>query len=74
MTRLRVFQLRLVATASLLLVVFAVIRLLWYPGAYFTLAGADKLVLVLIMVNLVISPGLSALVYKPGKKGLKIDL
>ncbi|MDJ0814410.1 MAG: hypothetical protein QNJ23_11850 [Woeseiaceae bacterium] len=74
MTRLRVFQLRLLASAALLLLVFGIVRLLWYPGAHFAISGAYKQFLVLAGVVIVIGPVLSALVYKPGKKGLVFDL
>jgi len=74
MTRSRLFQFRLAATTSLLLLVFAMVRLLWYPGAYFSLSGVSKLLLILVLINFVVGPGLSALVYKPGKKGLVTDL
>lgn len=74
MTRFRVFQLRLLASAALLLLVFAVVRLLWYPGAYFSISGAFKQFLVLAAVVIVVGPVLSAVVYKPGKKGLTFDL
>ncbi|MDH3337539.1 MAG: hypothetical protein OER22_05410 [Gammaproteobacteria bacterium] len=74
MTRLGLFQLRLAATVGLLLLVYALVRLLWYPGAYFTISGVTRLLLILVAVVLVIGPGLSALVYRPGKKGLVMDL
>ncbi len=74
MTRLRVFQLRLVVSATLLLLVFGVIRLLWYPGEYFTIFGVSGRFLLLVVASLVLGPALSALVYKPGKKGLRTDL
>lgn len=74
MTRLRLFQLRLAATAAMLLLVFGVIRLLWYPGAYFSISGSGKLFLVLIAVTVIVGPCLSAFAYKPGKKGLLLDL
>ena len=74
MARLRLFRLRLAATIGLLVLLFGVVRLLWYPGGYFAIFGIGKLLLVLATVNLVIGPGLSAFVCKPGKKGLKMDL
>ena len=74
MTRLKVFHIRLAASAGILLLVFALVRLLWYPGSYFTISGVGKQLLILAAVNLVIGPGLSAFVYKPGKKGLVTDL
>jgi hypothetical protein len=35
MARLKVFQWRLAGSGALLLLVFAVIRVFWYPGAFF---------------------------------------
>jgi len=74
MTRRKVFLLRLGATASLLSLVFGLVRLLWYPGAYFAIFGVAKLLLVLVAVTLIVGPALSTFVYKPGKKGLRTDL
>ncbi len=74
MTRAVLFTRRFTATASLLLLAFMVIRFLWFPGGYFLISGVGKLFLVLAAVNLVVGPGLSTLVYKPGKRGLKSDL
>ncbi len=74
MSRFRVFQLRLLASATLLLLLFSVVRLLWYPGAYFAVSGVYKQLLVLAAVVVVVGPVLSAFVFKPGKKGLAFDL
>jgi hypothetical protein len=74
MTRARLFAQRFAATGSLLLLAFMVIRFLWFPGGFFQISGIAKLLLVLVAVNLVVGPGLSALLYKPGKWGLKFDL
>ncbi len=74
MTRAKVFQLRLAATAFVLLLVVAFVRLVWYPGGYFAIAGVSRLLLVLVAVLVVLGPGLSAFVYKPGKPGLRFDL
>jgi len=74
MTRLQLLKLRLVPSATLLLLVFGVVRLLWYPGEYFAIFGVGKQFWLLILVSLVLGPALSTLVFKPGKKGLAIDL
>ncbi len=74
MTRLRVFMLRLAGTAILLLPALAVVRLLWYPGPYFRISGVAGLLAVTAVVALVVGPGLTTLVYKPGKKGLLLDI
>ena len=58
MTRLRVFQVRLGATFVALLLVLGVTRLLWYPGGYFGISGAGKLLLVLALIAVVVGPGL----------------
>jgi hypothetical protein len=74
MTRATLFTQRFAATASLLLLAFVVIRFLWFPDGYFYIFGIAKLFLVLVAVNLVVGPGLSTLLYKPRKWGLRFDL
>jgi hypothetical protein len=51
-----------------------VIRLFWYPGAYFEISGVQTQLWVLAGVMFVAGPVLSTFVYKPGKKGLALDL
>ena len=74
MTKLKVFQLQFAASAAVLLLCLAVIRLLWFPGGYFAISNVAELFLILCGVILVVGPGLSALLYRPGKWGLKFDL
>jgi hypothetical protein len=52
----------------------ALIFSLWYPHPYFRAAGAWQVLRVLIGVDLVLGPLLTAIVFKPGKRGLKFDL
>jgi hypothetical protein len=52
----------------------ALIFFLWYPHPYFLAAGAWQVLRVLIGVDLVLGPLLTAVVFKPGKRGLKFDL
>jgi hypothetical protein len=73
MTRAKVFKIRFAATAFLLLLAVAIVRLLWYPGGYFAISGVSRLLLILVVVVVVLGPGLSAVVYKPGKPGLRFD-
>lgn len=74
MTRASVFRLRFAVTAGLLLLVYAILRLLWYPAAYFELFGVLSLYLTLAAAALIVGPGLSTLLFRPGKKGLIFDL
>ena len=53
---------------------FLVVRLLWYPSGYFQIFGTGKLFGILAAMAIVIGPGLSTLMFVPGKKGLKFDL
>jgi hypothetical protein len=71
---MQLFQRRALATLASLLLVYLLLRFLWFPGGYFAISGIGKLLLVLLGVNLAVGPVLSALVYKPGKWGLKFDL
>ena len=74
MTRATLFSLRVCATLALLVLLYATVRLLWFPGGYFQIFGIGKLLLVAAVGATVAGPVLSAVVYKPGKKGLKFDL
>lgn len=65
---------RLAFSASLLLLAFVAIRFLWYPGAYYGISGVSKQVGMLVVVVFVVGPVLSTIVFRPGKKGLKMDL
>jgi hypothetical protein len=47
---------------------------LWYPWPLWKMLDAPGMLLIAIGVDLVIGPLLTAVVYKPGKPGLKFDL
>lgn len=74
MTRARLFTIRFAATAVCLLLIYGLLRQLWYPGGYFELFGTGKLFWMLALAVLIVGPGLSTLVFRPGKKGLLFDL
>jgi len=46
----------------------------WYPGLQAYAAGLVTLVSILIVVDVVLGPALTLVVFKPGKKSLKFDL
>ena len=64
------FSISLVIVSSVLLLVF----LLWYPAPYHKVAGAWGVVKILILVDLIIGPVLTLIIFKRGKPGLKFDL
>jgi hypothetical protein len=74
MSRVRASTIRVAATLAALGLLTGVTCLLWYPGTYFTISGARSLILIIVAVNLVLGPGLTALIYKPGKWGLSVDV
>jgi hypothetical protein len=48
--------------------------LTWYPLTYFEASGGDRLLLILVGVDVVAGPILTLIIFKAGKKGLKFDL
>lgn len=46
----------------------------WYPPSLFELSGADRLLVVLAVIDVTIGPLLTLLVYRHGKRGMKFDL
>ena len=74
MPRARFFQVRLAVSAALLLLLVSVVRGLWYPGAYYDVSAVGSKLAILALVVFVAGPVLSTFVYRPGKKGLAMDL
>src|SRR5690554_17085 len=48
--------------------------LLWYPHALYRVSGLDRILLVMLVIDLTAGPLLTLILYKPGKRGLKFDL
>ena len=74
MSRIRFFRIRLAISAAVLLPVYAVVRTLWFPGAYYDISGAPRQFWILAAVVLVVGPVLTTLVWRPGKKGMLFDI
>lgn len=74
MTRWKASAIHLVLSVLLLLTIAAVLVLRWYPPGLFGMAQADKLLLIIAGVDIVVGPLLTLVAYKPGKKSLKLDL
>jgi hypothetical protein len=74
MSRWKAAAIHLTISATIGLVVGALLFGVWYPPPYFHAAGADVLVLLLVSVDLTLGPLLTLVVFKSGKRGLKFDL
>lgn len=48
--------------------------LLWYPYALYRVAGLDRILLVMLAIDLTAGPLLTLILYRKGKRGLKFDL
>lgn len=61
---------------SLLVAAIATVLLLgvWYPPPYFRAAGAERLLMLVVGVDVVLGPLLTLIVFRSGKPGLKMDL
>jgi hypothetical protein len=73
-SRARAFWTHLAVSSTIVGTACAVIFFVWYPYPYFHAAGAWNVLRVLIGVDLVLGPLLTLIVFKPGKRWLKIDL
>ncbi|MBK7144251.1 MAG: hypothetical protein IPH76_03200 [Xanthomonadales bacterium] len=56
------------------LAVFALFSFVWYPDALFTLAGAGKLLILVVGIDVTLGPLLTLIVFNPIKKSLIWDL
>ena len=61
-------------SAAVVSTLLAVVFLVWYPYPFFRISGAGNVLRTLVGVDAVLGPLLTVLLYKPGKKGLWIDM
>jgi hypothetical protein len=74
MTRLRAFLVHLSLSAAVVGCGFAIVFFVWYPQPYFEVVGAWYLIRILFIVDVVLGPLLTFIVFKAGKPGLRFDL
>ena len=74
MSRLRAFLVHLSLSAVVVGIAFAIVFFVWYPQPYFEVVGAWYLIRILFIVDVVLGPLLTFIVFKAGKPGLKFDL
>lgn len=73
-SRKRAFLTHLCLSAGIVGSVCALVFLAWYPHPYFEAMGTWNPLRVLMAVDVVLGPTLTLIVFKPGKRGLKLDL
>lgn len=74
MTRWKAAGIHLLISAIVIGGVAALLLWRWYPPALWGVAKADKLMMILALVDVMLGPVLTLVVYKAGKKSLRFDL
>ena len=72
--RLKFFLSHLSLSFLIALLVVGVVFFIWYPSPLATAVGVTHIFLMLIAIDVILGPILGLLVYKEGKKSLKMDL
>lgn len=74
MTKLQAFSRHFAISAAIVGAVFALIWFVWYPAPLFQVLGAWGIIRILVAVDLILGPLLTAVIYRRGKPGLALDL
>ena len=72
--KITAFLIHLLISSTIVGIVFVLIFFFWYPRPYFEANGAWKVLRILVMVDLVMGPLLTLVLFKKGKPGLMMDL
>lgn len=73
-TRMKAFLLHLAVSALVALLAVLLVFRLWYPAPYHEALGVTHIFLLLLLVDVILGPLLTLLVFKVGKKSLVMDL
>lgn len=73
-TRWQASGLHLLISIAIAAAVLALLLLVWYPGPLFEAMGGMGLLLILVGVDVVLGPAITLIIFKQGKRGLKLDL
>lgn len=73
-TRKQAFFTHLGISLSVFLIMLVLIVVYWYPSFLLFMDGGDRGIATIFFVDVVLGPGLTLLVFKPGKPGLKFDV
>ena len=73
-SRKQAFLTHLGVSSIIFMVLSYLIVFHWYPDFYFSLDGGQRAIATVFFVDVVLGPGLTLLVFKPGKKSLRFDM
>jgi len=73
-TRKQAFLTHLLISMGIFFVLLYLIIFKWFPSYYFHIDGGYRGIVTIFFVDVVLGPGLTLLVFKPGKPHLKFDM
>jgi hypothetical protein len=73
-TRKQAFLAHLYISMAIFVVLLYFIIYQWYPSYYFHIDGGYRGIATIFLVDVVLGPGLTLLLFRPGKPGLKFDM
>ena len=71
---LKAFFIHVLISAVIVCVVLSLIKNFYYPNFLFASVGASRLFQLIFFVDIILGPVLTLIVFKPGKKGLFLDI
>src|SRR5229473_8264521 len=74
MSRIKAFSIHLGISTIIFLILLFFIVFIWYPYPYFSTDGGWQGIRIVAGVDMVLGPLLTLIVFKSGKRGLKLDL
>lgn len=74
MSRFQAFAIHLVISCVVVLTFLTIMKQFWYPDFFFEASAGWGVLKILIMVDLVLGPLITLIIFKSGKPGLKFDL
>lgn len=74
MSRWKAASIHLAISACIVLSVFAAVHWLWYPTELLRISGTPRLIGLIALVDVVVGPLLTLIVYRQGKPHLRLDL
>ncbi|MEE4377988.1 MAG: TfpX/TfpZ family type IV pilin accessory protein [Candidatus Competibacteraceae bacterium] len=74
MSRWRAALIHLLISIGILVLFLAPMLLFWYPHPYLQAIGVDRLLMILIGVQVILGPCITLIIFRSGKPGLKFDL
>lgn len=74
MNRFKASLIHLLGSGCIVSIVFLAVWLIWYPGRLFDAARGTELLMILALVDVVLGPLVTLIIFSPGKPSLKTDL